>query len=602
MSVLPSTSAKPATPTPAETVTPGPGSSGPRLRRDGSSVAERGSRRSRLVRGLLAVVAGLGLSVAFPPHDLWLLAPVSVAGLALLVRGRRLRAAYGLGFLFGLGFLVPLLAWSRMAGDDGWLVLSVLQALFVALVGPLCAVANRVRGMPLWVGTAWVLQEAVRDRVPFGGFPWARLAFVQPADGGIAPVTRLAALGGAPLVTFAVALAGGLLAALVLRINVLRVNVLSTNGLRTNGLRAGGVRFAPAAPAAGLVVGLVVVVAGGWLVPTPAGGQPDPTGASPTSATVAAVQGNVPRMGLDWMGQRRAVTRNHLARTEQLAGDIAAGRVPQPDIVVWPENSSDLDPFQDSAAADMLSEASRSVGRPILVGAVLEGPGEGHVRNAGLLWGPDGYQGQMYVKRHPVPFGEYLPGRPVLQRLVGRFATSLPNDFLPGKAPGLLTMPGPNGTYRVGDVICFEVAYDGLVRDVVDRDARLLVVQTNNASFGRSGETYQQMAMSRLRSIEHGRSTVVVATSGRSALIRPNGHVVEQSGLYTPAALVAALPLRSSRTVADRVDEWPEYILLLAGLIGPAVLLRLRRRSPAVLGQTGGATRTGGPDEAGSSA
>ncbi|HSP36263.1 MAG TPA: apolipoprotein N-acyltransferase [Frankiaceae bacterium] len=554
-------------------------------------------RAPRWLRPVAAILAGVLLSVAFPPHDLWLLAPVAVAVLALVVRGIGLRAAYGLAFLFGLGFLVPLLAWSRAAGDDGWLILSVLQALFVALLGPLCTLAARLPATPLWVGTAWVLAEGVRDRLPFGGFPWARLAFIQPADGAVAPVTRLAALGGAPLVTFAVALVGGLLASAVLAVVRARRSASPSAGWRRAGLLP-----------VGLALGAVLVLALGWAVPTPSSGETDPTGAGPPNATVAAVQGNVPRIGLDWMGQRRAVTRNHLARTRQLAADVAAGRVPAPDVVVWPENSSDLDPFDDPQAAVMLSDASRAIGRPLLVGAVLQGPGVGHVRNAGLIWGPDGYLGQMYVKRHPVPFGEYLPGRAILQRLVGRFADSLPNDFLPGKTPGLLTLTGPGGEYRIGDVICFEVAYDGIVRDVVDGHARLLVVQTNNATFGRSGETYQQMAMSRLRSIEHGRSTVVVATSGRSALIRPDGTVVAHSGLYTPDALVATLPLRSSTTIADHVGTWPEYALLALAVLGPAVLLgRRRARRGAASGDRpagapSGASDTERPDEAGSTA
>lgn len=583
MSVAHPPSAEPATAVPAQLSTlPRPR----RLRRRRSSAhrpAADSTRRSRLLRAGGAVLSGAVLSVAFPPHDLWLLAPVPVAALALLVRGRGLRAAYGLGFLFGLGFLVPLLAWSRVAGDDGWLILSVLQALFVALVGPLCTVSWRVPGTSFWIGTAWLVQEAVRDRVPFGGFPWGRLAFVQPADGGIAPITRLAALGGAPLVTFAVAFAGGLLAAIAVRLARIRQEELRG-------------RIVPAM----LVAGLIVVLAGGWLIPTPTAGEPDPAGAGPSAGTVAAVQGNVPRTGLDWMGQRRAVTRNHLARMQELAAGVASGRVPAPDLVVWPENSSDLDPFLDAPTAEVLSDASRAVGRPILVGAVLQGPGAGHVRNAGLIWGPNGFEGQMYVKRHPVPFGEYLPGRAVLQRLVGRFADSLPNDFLPGKTPGLFAIPGPGGVYRIGDVICFEVAYDGLVRDVAGHHSRLLVVQTNNATFGRAGETYQQMAMSRLRSIEHGRSTVVVATSGRSALIRPDGSVVAQSDLYTPDVLVASLPLRSSTTVADHVGAWPEYLLVAAGLAGPALLLGRRRLWKSPPKRVGGATTTEAADKAGS--
>lgn len=529
--------------------------------------------------------------MAFPPHDLWPLAPVAVAILALAVRGRRLRAAYGLGFLFGLGFLVPLLTWSRMAGNDGWLILSVLEAAFVGLVGPLCALAARLPGSAAWVGTAWVVQEAVRDRVPFGGFPWGRLAFVQPADGGIAPVTRLAAIGGAPLVTFAVALAGGLLATAV--VGAARARRRATT------------RTAPARQAvlpALSVLGALAVLGLGWLVPVPNGGQPDPTGAGPERATVAAIQGNVPRIGLDWMGQRRAVTRNHLLRTQELAAAVASGRTPSPDLVLWPENSSDQDPFSDPQAAAILSDASRAIGRPLLVGAVLDGPGERHVRNAGLVWGPNGYLGSMYVKRHPVPFGEYLPGRALLEKLVGRFAAQLPNDFLPGRTPGNLTIPGPAGDYRIGDVICFEIAYDGLVREVVDGGARLLVVQTNNASFGRSGETYQQMAMSRLRSIEQGRSTVIAATSGRSALIMPNGSVVAQSELYTPDVLVASLPLRSSRTLANRLGSVPEYLLVTAGVLVPLGAGLRRRRAGSVgraTGRAAGASPVDGSGAAG---
>jgi apolipoprotein N-acyltransferase len=204
----------------------------------------------------------------------------------------------------------------------------------------------------------------------------------------------------------------------------------------------------------------------------------------------------------------------------------------------------------------------------------------------------------MYVKRHPVPFAEYLPGRAVLQRLIGRFAVDLPNDFVPGTAPGLLPITGPHGTYRVADVICFEVAYDDLVRDAVDRNARILVVQTNNATFGRSGETYQQMAMSRLRSIEHGRSTAVVATSGRSALIAPNGDVVASSQLYTPDVLVRSLPLRSSRTVADRLGPAVEYLLIALGVAGPLMIGLARRRRNRVT--AGGAASPDARVEAGS--
>ncbi len=354
----------------------------------------------------------------------------------------------------------------------------------------------------------------------------------------------MASLGGAPLLTFVVALGGGLLAGLV----------LTLSHPAASGRRQTVIAVTTAAA-------IALVVFGGLLVPRP-------TAAEQGTAVVAAVQGDVPRTGLDALGQKRAVTRNHVAETERLAAEVKAGKVAAPDLVIWPENSSDLDPFVDQTDAALLDQAAAAIGRPILVGAVLDGPGVGHVRNTGLLWGADGYLGQMYVKRHPVPFAEYLPGRSIIQKIVTRYAHDQPNDFVKGKTAGLFNVPGPTRAYRLGDVICFEVAYDGLVRSVVDKGAQLIVVQTNNASFGRSGETYQQLAMGRIRAVEHARTVVVAATSGLSAIISPNGSLMSRSTLFTPQTLVTSVPLRTSITVADHLGGWPELVLVVLGALG----------------------------------
>ena len=498
-------------------------------------------------RALAAALAGLVTCAAFPPWGWWPLAFVGVAGLALVVRERRCKAAYGLGLAYALGFLLPLLVWSKVAGVDAWVILTISQSLLLALIGPLSVLAQRRRFSPLWIAGAWMVEEAIRDRVPFGGFPWGRLAFSQSDS----PLTALAAWGGAPLLSFAVALGGGLLV----------VAVRATRG------SSAGPRATLTAGTA--LAGLLAITFGPLLIPRP-------TAAERGNAVVAAVQGDVPRTGLDALGQKRAVTRNHVAETERLAAEVKAGKVPAPDLVLWPENSSDLDPFKDATAAQLLDTASAAIGRPILVGAVLDGPGTGHVRNTGLLWGPKGYLGQMYIKRHPVPFAEYLPGRAIIQKIVTRYAHDQPDDFVAGKTAGLFTIQGPKQSYRLGDVICFEVAYDGLVRSVVDKGAQLIVVQTNNASFGRSGETYQQLAMGRIRAVEHGRTVVVAATSGLSAIISPNGSLLERSSLFTPQALVASVPLRTSLTLADRLGGWTELVLVVLGALGLLSVIQWR--------------------------
>ncbi|MDT7799320.1 MAG: apolipoprotein N-acyltransferase [Actinomycetota bacterium] len=511
--------------------------------------ARPASRPIPALRPLVSIISGLLVWTSFPPLNWWPAALAGVAGLALTTRAGSRRAAVLNGWLFGLGLFVPMLSFLRGLGLDAWLVLAVAEAVWFALLG----LANRVvAGVPAWplaVAALWTAQEWVRDRVPFGGFPWGRLAFGQ-AHG---PLLPLAALGGAVLVTFVTALLGGLLAW-----------VLLARG-------SGRVRARP------LVAALVAAAAvgGAAAVTLPTAGTS--TG-GPSHVVVAVIQGNVPRLGLEEFAQRRAVTANHVAETQALAADVAAGRVPRPDLVVWPENASDEDPFHDAVARTMIEGAVQAVGVPIVVGAVLDGPGPRHVRNAAIVWSPTTGPGQIYVKRHLVPFGEYLPFRSVLSKLVGRFSL-IGRDFAPGHSPGVLAV----GAVTLADVICFEVADDGVVRQAVTGGGRLLVVQTNNATYehagddGQGGETAQQLEMSRLRAVEHGRAVLVAATSGVSAVIAPDGQVVSRAGVFRPARLVADVALRDPETVADRLGDWPERALALAGLL--ALMLGVGRRS-----------------------
>jgi apolipoprotein N-acyltransferase len=131
-----------------------------------------------------------------------------------------------------------------------------------------------------------------------------------------------------------------------------------------------------------------------------------------------------------------------------------------------------------------------------------------------------------------------------------------------------------------GTIICFEVAIDALVRDTVDHGANVLLVQTNNATFGFTDESVQQLAISRIRAIEHSRSIVHVSTVGVSAMITPDGTAHQRSTLFSTAVLSADLPLRTQLTVADRVGPWPEIVAVgaLAGMLASLTLSWRRRR------------------------
>jgi apolipoprotein N-acyltransferase len=214
--------------------------------------------------------------------------------------------------------------------------------------------------------------------------------------------------------------------------------------------------------------------------------------------------------------------------------------------------------------------AVRAVGVPVLVGAVIDSPNApDKVENRGIAWDPVTGPGAYYTKRHPVPFGEYVPFRSVLTRFISRL-NRVPRDFAPGTWAGNLQV----GPVRIGDVICFEVAYDGIVRDV--SRSQLLVVQTNNATYGHTSEPWQQVAMSRLRAVEHGRTVLVAATSGVSAVIAPDGRVVRQSAEFTPYIQVASVAARTSRTLADRLGSDIEWALAALGVAALVVAARGR--------------------------
>jgi apolipoprotein N-acyltransferase len=251
---------------------------------------------------------------------------------------------------------------------------------------------------------------------------------------------------------------------------------------------------------------------------------------------------------------------------------VEAGDEPAPDVVIWPENSSDIDPYRNADAARQIDRAARAVGVPILVGAIVVGPGE-YISNTAIVWDPDTGPGDTYVKRHPVPFAEYVPHRSFF-RFFSPFVDRVSDQYA-GQEVGTLDVGGT----RLGDLICFEVVYDGLTRDVVRGGAGLLVVQTNNATFGYTDESEQQLALSRLRAVEHGRTVAIAATSGISAVVAPDGSVVRDTELFTPAVLVEEIARRDSTTVATRVGAAPEWVL--AGLGAAALagaLLRGRRR------------------------
>ena len=506
--------------------------------RTGNETIGPGSSVLRLRWALLTgLVGGLALTAAFPPYGIWPLAAVGPALLVVALWQQGLRGSFAVGVVFGLAFFVPLLSWVVNVAWYAWAALAISEALIFAVLAVAQRLLLRLPAWPVAVAGWWVAVEAFRDRWPWGGFPWGRLAMSQAQ----APTLRWVSVGGPPLLTFLIALAGACLAWLIVERRVL--------------------------PAFCFACAVGVTLAGAALPVTMSGSA---------SASVAAVQGDVPHArNLPTLFNDTQITQNHATATERLAAEVKAGRRAAPDLVIWPENSTNLDPFEYPVIYQEIAAAVRAIGRPILVGEVLQHP----VRNVGQLWLPGRGPTTMYVKRQLVPFGEVIPYRGLISHITS--LTSLqPVNMTPGHRAVVFRV----GRIRLGDVICYEIGFDNLVQSEVAAGANLLSAQSNDATFevdGQTGESLQQLAMARIRAMEFDRSVVVASTTGVSAIVAPDGSLVAHSGTWQRAVLEARVPLLTGRTLAERLGGWPEYVitaLTVIALIGTAAGAVVGRR------------------------
>ncbi len=258
---------------------------------------------------------------------------------------------------------------------------------------------------------------------------------------------------------------------------------------------------------------------------------------------VLMIQGNVPQFGLDFNSRAKEVFNNHLELTKQEM--LKDSKV---DFILWPENSVDVDPF----VYPDVSKALNSIEKPLVIGAVL-GKGE-KLLNTSILW--DDTNPKIYIKQHLTPFGEYIPIRSIA-KLVSPLVDRV-KDFEPGDgANNIFTIDN----VKIAPVICFELLDDSILHNAA-KNSNLLAVQTNSATFGMSAESAQQLAMTRVRAIEHGRNIVSVSTTGYSAVIDHNGKVLQKSTMGTAESIRANVDLIEGQTPRDMLGGWAGFLTL----------------------------------------
>jgi apolipoprotein N-acyltransferase len=253
------------------------------------------------------------------------------------------------------------------------------------------------------------------------------------------------------------------------------------------------------------------------------------------------------------------------------------GQVAEPDFLLWPENSTDIDPTRDPITRQTVEAATEIAGLPILVGAVMQGPGEDERQTTALWWEPGRGPVARYDKRNLVPFGEWIPFRDQLLPVVPILA-QVGAQSVPGTSPGVLNVEVAGQRLTVGDVICFELAYDQTVYEAV-RGSEVLMVQSNNATYGGTGQIEQQFAITRARAMEARREVAVATTNSVSGFIDRDGTVVQRTDEFTAASMVVRMPRRSELTPAIRVAPWLDRGLAAVGLGCCVAGFVVRRRS-----------------------
>jgi apolipoprotein N-acyltransferase len=466
------------------------------------------------MRYLIAAIAGAITAWSFYPNHWW----AAVLGVALFLwtidfQSRQNRVKLALSF--ALTFYAFHVQWVSVLGNDAWFGL-VLICTFPWLLMAVLPIDSKSRYFYFAPAAVIVLIEVLRASIPWGGFPWGLLAYSQ-LDG---PLVPLATLGGQGLVTGVVVIFAATL-----------------------------VKFIKYRKFKGLVIPLIILGFANNVEPF----------TSQESITLSAVQGNVPRAGLDAKTQRLTVLNNHVTMTRELLAEVSDGTAAKPDLIVWPESGTDIDPLRPGASATQITQLVSQTDIPILIGATtwagtLAGESGAGPRNSGILWTAQTGPGQMYSKNYLVPFGEYLPLRNLLAQFITRF-DQIPNDFVAGQAPGVFDIAGKN----VGDVICFEVAYANHIKDTISAGAQVMVVQTNNSTYGNTTQPEQQFAITRFRAIENQRAFLVASTSGISGLISNDGSVIARTKQFEPALVTGEVALISENTNTHNRPHWVFY-------------------------------------------
>lgn len=474
-----------------------------------------------ITRHIKPAIAGLLVAASMPPWGWWPLAIVGLWMFAAVARTRRDSAPFTTSFVFAVAWFLPAMAWMWFLTAPGYLLAVIL---FAALHGIAGLIASRLsydeRSYTASLVLCVALVETLRLSWPFGGVPLATLAISQ-ASSPLAAVSPFVGVIG--------------LSTIIIWLSLTQRKFRAV-----------------------LIVGVLMITASVW----------DGTSRTGTSVVITFVQGGGEQGTRAVNTNPRDVFNVHLAATRTITPN--KNRL----AVIWPENvinisSSGL--FTDSPEFSDIGAEARRLGVPLVVG-ITEDAGDSLFTNAQVVVEPDGRISGRYDKIRRVPFGEYIPLRPLLSS-VGAPVDLVPRDARPGDARGWLDI----GDTRAAIAISWEVFFGGRVNEGVVDGASYIVNPTNGSSYTGTILQTQQVAASRLRAREQGRWLVQVSPTGFSAFVTSAGQVLQRTSISAQAVVEQSIDLREGRTPYSRLGNGFYIWLLLV-----AFAWRLRQRARAI--------------------
>ena len=450
-----------------------------------------------MINILKSLITGLIASLAFEPIAIWVFAIIGLGLWYQLISNQHFKQRLQTSYLFGLGILLPTQMWTGIyVGNLPWLILCIAQACFFII--PAFFVGKAKKFNKITFICSYVIVELTLRTLPFTGFGWSRLAFSQ-VDSPLSSAYPL--LGVAAVALFLAWFA-------------------TVRNLK-----------------AFLYPVLIIICAN--LIPNPV--------IFDGSIRIALVQGGVVNLGLNFNDKPKEVFLRHLTQTQN---SILPNQV---DLIVWPENAVDVDIFKNNDVMQAITELSLELNTPILIGGVTNSP---NPRNQSMLFDPN--LKQVYTKRYLTPFGEYLPLRPLAEKL-SPYAKQI-NDFEAGANPVVFRID--NHEFRT--LICYELLDD---RFSVENDMDFLLVQTNNATFGDTAQLDQQLNLGKVRAAESSRHIGYVSTTGTTSFITSDGKIENQLDKFTPGTLLSTIDISSGSTYAQRYGWLIEPLVIMALLV-----------------------------------